>query len=172
MRKSLDDELLALVADTNDQRRAIGQALVALHRALLQPRDRGFVESVRKWAPGAAQLMSAMETRLRRLSPSRRDEAIRRWLRPVLERLADDLERGDRGRMSFLSWLQERFVDLTRLLTEEANGTRLHDVVLARDLALTWGALARTDAASGASILRAGAIELVAPDREPAARPR
>ncbi len=168
MRKSVDDELLALVAETNDQRRVVGQALVALHRALLVPRDRGFVVSVQKWAPGASLLFGSMETRLRRLSPHRLDGALRGWLKPVLERLADDLERGDRGRLSFLAWLQGRFLDLTRLLKEEARGTKIHDLVLARDLGLVLGSVARGNVTSAASALRAGARELVGSDAVPA----
>lgn len=171
VRKSIDDELLALVAETNDQRRVVGQALVALHRALLLPRDREFVASVQKWAPGASLLFGSMETRLRRLSPHRRDDALRRWLNPVLARLADDLERGDRGRLSFLAWLQGRFLDLTRLLKEEARGTKIHDLVLARDLGLVFGAVARGSVASAASALRAGGRELVASDDQPVAAP-
>lgn len=169
MRKSIDDELLALVAETNDQRRVVGQSLIALHRALLIPRDRGFVDSVQKWAPGATLLFGSMETRLRRLSPHRRDEAIRRWLRPVLDRLADDLERGDRGRLSFLAWLQGRFLDLTRLLQEEERGTRIHDLLLARDLSLVMGTVARVDVTSAASALRAAARELERSDAGPVA---
>ena len=174
MRKSIDDELLALVADTNDQRRVVGQALIALHRALLIPRDRGFVDSVQKWAPGAAQLFGSMETRLRRLTPHARDESIRSWLRPVLDRLADDLERGDHGRLSFLAWLQGRFLDLTRLLREEERGTRIHDVLLARDLSLVMGTVARVDATSAASALRVAARELDGSATAPAskAKPR
>jgi hypothetical protein len=167
VRKSIDDELLALVAETNDQRRVVGQSLVALHRALLVPRDRGFVAAVQKWAPGASLLFGSMETRLRRLSPHRRDESLRQWLKPVLERLADDLERGDRGALSFLAWLQGRFLDLTRLLREEERGTRIHDLVLARDLGLVFGAVARGSVASAASALRAGGRELVASDDRP-----
>ena len=169
MRKSIDDELLALVADTNDQRRVVGQSLVALHRALLVPRDRGFVASVQKWAPGASLLFGGMETRLRRLSPHRRDEALRRWLMPVLERLAEDLERGDRGRLSFLAWLQGRFLDLTRLLKEEERGTRIHDLVLARDLSLVLGSVSRGSVESAATALRSGAGALVASDDGPVA---
>ena len=111
-----------------------------------------------------------METRLRRLSPHRRDESIRRWLRPVLERLADDLERGDRGRLSFLAWLQGRFLDLTRLLHEEAHGTRIHDLLLARDLGLVMGSVSRGDVGSAAAVLRAAARELVEADSIPAAK--
>ena len=172
MRKTLDDELLALVADTNDQRRVVGQALVALHRALLVPRERGFVASVQKWAPGAALLFEGMEARLRRLSDHRADVALRRWLRPALERLADELDRGDRGRLSFLAWLQGRFLDLTRLLREEEQGTRLHDAELARDLAVLVGTVGRGDAATAAASLRAGAARLVARDGEAVGRGR
>ncbi len=163
MRKTFDDELLALIADTNDQRRVVGQALVALHRALLVPGTGEFPAVVAKWAPGAALLFGGMETRLRRLSPHARDEAIRRWLRPVLERLADDLERGDRGRLSFLAWLQGRYTDLTKLLKEEEQGTKIHDLVLARDLSLLLGSLARGDAKASAATLRTAAAELVKP---------
>lgn len=122
-----------------------------------------FPAVVAKWAPGAALLFGGMEARLRRLSPHARDEAIRRWLRPVLERLADDLLRGDRGRLSFLAWLQGRYTDLTRLLREEEQGTKRHDLVLARDLSLLFGALARGDPTTSAATLRTAALALVAP---------
>ena len=158
MRPSLDDALLALVADTNDHRRVVGQALVALHRALVSPAGLDFPATVRRWAPGAALLFGGMETRLRRLAPLSRDEALRRWLRPVLERLAEDLERGDRGRLSFLAWLQGRYVDLTRLLKAEVAGTKIHDAELARDLSLLFGALSRGDVVASASALRTAAV--------------
>src|SRR2546421_736970 len=59
MRAGPSDDLLALLAETNDLRRDVGRVLVALDRALVLWKDRGkgLHAIVRGWAPGAAQAL-------------------------------------------------------------------------------------------------------------------
>ena len=164
MRHTLDDRQLALVAETNDQRRCVGQALTYLHRTLLQgnERGRGLRAGVRAFAPGAAALFASLEARLRRLSSRGRDERLRRWLSAVLARLAEDLDRGDRMLVPFARWLEGRFPELTALMRKEAPESKVHDAVLAQDLALAFGACARAEPERLPGVLSEAAVDLVA----------
>ena len=45
----------------------------------------------------------------------------------------------------FLRWIEGRFPDLTKMMQEEGAGSRIFDFVLARDLTLLFGSLARAD---------------------------
>ncbi len=156
MRRAPDDELLEVVAETNDSRRRVGQALLGLHRALLFGRARGrtFPDSVRLWAPGAASTFAALSERLRRLPPHARDERLRRWLAPLLVGWAGDLERGEHGLVPFLRDLERSFPELTAMMREEARAPRIADLELARALEALCGGLARDDRASAVRRLR------------------
>ncbi len=164
MRPSPNDELLALLAETNDLRRDVGRVLIALHRALVLWRDRGkpFATVVRSWAPGASLLLDRAEGRLRRLAPHRRDERLRRWVGPVLVGLAADLEAGDHRYLSALRGLEQRFLELTALM-RDGTPDALHDVEAARDLRRAVVACGRTDRASAVAALRDAAHDLTAP---------
>lgn len=163
MRQAPDDELLEVIAETNDHRRRVGQALLGLHRALLFGRARGrsFADAVRLWAPGAATTFAGLSERLRRLPPSARDERLRRWLAPLLAGLAGDLERGEHGLLPFLRDLERSFPELTALMREEARAPRIADLELARALAALCGALARDDRGAAVRRLRAAGAALV-----------
>ncbi len=165
MRRAPDDELLEVIAETNDQRRRVGQSLLGLHRALLFGRARGraFFDSVRLWAPGAATTFASLAERLRRLPPPGHDGRLRRWLAPLLLGLATDLERGEHGLEPFLRDLERSFPELTTLMREEARSPRIADLELARALAGLCGALARDDRASAVRRLREGSASLLGP---------
>ncbi len=154
MRTGPDDALLPLVAETNDLRRAAGQALWYLHRCLVYWRDRGrsFAAILTAWAPACGQAFGTLETRLRKLRPHARDERLRRYLSDVFGRLAGDLDRGDGMAVPFLRWLEARFPALTAIMREEARGARSPDRTFDLDLArdLRW-ALGEVSIASGAS---------------------
>jgi hypothetical protein len=111
VRRAPDDEILALLAETNDLRRDVGRALVGLHRSLVLWKDRGkgLAAIVRGWATGAAQALDRAESRIRRLAPHRRDERLRRWIAPFLATLADDLDAGDMRLPPLLRTLEGRF---------------------------------------------------------------
>jgi hypothetical protein len=163
MRAGPDDELLALIAETNDLRRRFGQALVGLHRALLAARGRGqrLSAAVKAWAPGAAALMEGMESRAGRLRPHERDERLRRFAADVLGRLAADLARGDGMLAAFLRDLEASFPALTAMMREEGRSSKLHDLAFARDLKIALGVAARGDRASAASTLKDAAAALL-----------
>ena len=156
MRATLDDKALLLVAETNDQRRCVGKTLHYLHRTLLLWRDRGrdFSASVRAFSPGAAAMFASLESRLLRLPEAGRDLRLRRWLAPIFDRLADDLDRGERMLVPFVRWLEGRFPELTKMMSSEASSSKIHDAALARDLALAFGAAGRADRAHLAEAFR------------------
>ena len=163
MRAGPDDELLALIAETNDLRRRFGQALVGLHRALLAARGRGegLGAAVKAWAPGAAALMEGMESRAGRLRPHERDERLRKFAADVLGRLAADLARGDRMLAAFLRDLETSFPALTAMMKEEGRASKLHDLAFARDLKVALGVAGRGDRAFAAETLREAAGTLL-----------
>lgn len=163
MRRSPDDELLEVIAETNDQRRRVGQSLLGLHRALLFGKGRGrtFFDSVRLWAPGAATTFASLADRLRRLPPAAHDDRLRRWFAPLLGGLAGDLERGEHGLVPFLRDLERSFPELTALMREEARAPRIADLELARALEAMCGALARDDRAAAVRRLRAAGAALL-----------
>jgi len=162
------DDLLALLAETNDLRRDVGRALVGLHRALVLWKDRGkgLFAIVRGFAPGATQLMERSEARIRRLFPHQRDDRLRRWIAPFLKTLADDLEAGDLRLAVLLRTLEGRFPELTAMMRAQGRADPLHDLEAARDLRRAFASCARADRAFVASSLRAAAADLVA--RQPA----
>jgi hypothetical protein len=162
MRAGPDDELLALIAETNDLRRRFGQALVGLHRALIAARGRGqgLSAAVRAWAPGAAALMEGAEGRAGRLRPHERDERLRAFAAEVLGRLAADLARGESMLAAFLRDLEASFPALTGMMKEEGRGSKIHDLPFARDLKVALGVAGRGDRVSAAESLRVIAVEL------------
>jgi len=153
VRQAPDDELLALVAETNDQRRVVGQSLWSLHRALVFGHTRGtsFGAALARWAPGAAQVSEGLERRLRRLAPHAPDDALRRFTSDALERLAEGLEREEFGLVPFLRFLEGRFPALTALMREEEKGSKRYDIVLARELRVLWSGRVGPDALRAAS---------------------
>jgi len=169
MRRSPDDELLEVIAETNDQRRRLGQALLGLHLALLfgKARGRSFPDAVRLWAPGTATSFASLSERLRRLPPHAHDGRLRRFLAPLLTGLAGDLERGEHGLIPFLRDLERCFPELTSLMREEARAPRIADLELARALESLCGALARDDRAAAVRRLRSAAAAIVGPPPPP-----
>jgi hypothetical protein len=169
MRRAPDDELLALVAETNDLRRVAGQALWHLRTLLLLAREKPdrFVSTVRLWATAAGTALARFETRLRRAGPQGRDQALRTWLSGVLSDLARDLPEGDRRLAVFARTLDRRLGEVGRLLRDGTSARRAFDAGLARDLAVALGTVSR---ASGARISArvAEAADLVRA-RDPAA---
>jgi hypothetical protein len=163
VRAGPDDELLALIAETNDLRRRFGQALVALHRALIAARGRGqgLSAAVRAWAPGAAGVMEGGESRAGRLRPHERDERLRKFAGEVLGRLAADLARGESMLAAFLRDLEASFPALTAMMKEEGRGSKIHDLEFAREMKVTLGVVARGDRVSSAASLSALAAALV-----------
>jgi hypothetical protein len=145
MRRTADDDLLALVAETNDLRRVVGQALWHLRTLLLLARDRPgrFASAVLLWAAAAGTAFARMEDRLRRVGSDERDARLRSWLAAVLGDIARDAREGDRLLMPFARSLDTRLGEIGRLLREGAGAPRAFDVGLARDLAVALGAVAR-----------------------------
>lgn len=162
MRATLDDDLLALLSGTDDQRRVIGQALVGLHRALVLWRGRGksIHAVVRGWAPGAAQLVDRLGVRVRRRGGSNRDQGLRRFLAPILSRLAIAIEGGDSAYIPFVRELEARFPALTKLLRDPARDAHLDDPDLASRLTRMLGLLSRTTRSDAADLLRREAAVL------------
>ena len=155
MRAGPDDELLALVAETNDLRRRFGQALVALHRAMTAARGRGqgLSAAVRAWAPAGAGLMEAAEARAGRLRPHARDERLRKFAGEMLARLAADLARGESMLAAALRDLEASFPALTAMMREEGRASKVHDLAFARDLKVALGLVGRGDRVAAAAAL-------------------
>lgn len=146
VRRTADDELLALVAETNDLRRVVGQALWHLRTLLLiakEDRPDRFVGAVRLWSRAAGTAFARMEGRLRRAGPEGSDDRLRGWIAGVLADLARDLRDGDRLLVPFARTLDVRLGEIGRLLREGAQTSRTFDVRLSRDLARGLGALSR-----------------------------
>ena len=137
MPHELDDQLRRLLVGTNEQRRRTGQALHHLYRTLVfwSRHERPFLWIVRSWAAGGAAIFAALATTLSDLPGRATDVPLRRYVREVLERLADDLERGDGMLLPFLRWLEGRFPPLTEMMQAESESTRIHDHELALLLA-------------------------------------
>jgi len=158
VRRAPDDELLSLVAETNDLRRVVGQALWLLRSILLQsgPAPARFPDGVRRWASSVATALGRMEARLRRAGPEGADGALRAFLGALLQRLGEDLVEGERLRLAFVRTLEMRMAELSRLLREEGAPRKVFDVGLAQDAAAAWGILARARPADlGPSCLQA-----------------
>jgi hypothetical protein len=170
VRAALEDELQELLAETNEQRRRVGQALFHFYRSLVFWRERGrtFFQIAAAWSAGGSSIFEALTASLRRLSPHGKDAALRAYLSVVLAQLAGDLERGDHMLVPFLRWIEGRFPELTAKMQQESPETRINDVDLAEGLAVLFGRLARTDRAEGIRLLRdaARATWLGAPSEE------
>lgn len=145
MRRTADDELLALVAETNDLRRVVGQALWHLRTLILLAKDRPgrFAAAVRLWAAAAGTAFARMDERLRRAGRDERDARLRSWLAAVLGDVARDVRDGDRLLMPFARTLDTRLGEIGGLLREGAGARRAFDAALARDLSVALGAVAR-----------------------------
>ena len=144
MDEHLHDELHRLLAETNDQRRRFGLTIYHVYRMLVFWGERGtsFGRAVQLAAPAGAALFDTMEVSLRDLFPHEADVPLRGFAAELLDRLARDLEGGDRLRVAFLRWLEGRFPALTALMRAEAPETRLFDHELAVDLAQGFAAIA------------------------------
>jgi len=140
----LRDELHCLLAETNDQRRRFGQTIYHVYRMLVFWGERGksFGRAVQLAAPAGAALFDTMEVSLRDLYPHEPDAPLRAFAADLLDRLARDLEGGDRLRVAFLRWLEGRFPALTALMRAESSDTRIFDHELAADLAQGFAAIA------------------------------
>ena len=140
----LQDELRRLLAETNDQRRRFGQTIYHVYRTLVFWGEHGspFAASVKLAAPAGAALFDAMARSLADLEPHEEDVALRRYVVDLLDRLARDLEGGDRLRVAFLRWLEGRFPALTQLMREEQASPRLLDHALAAELTQGFASIA------------------------------
>ncbi len=145
---ALADELRRLLAETNDQRRRFGQTFWHLYRSLVFWGEHGhsFARTVQLAAPAGAALFQSMAVSLVDLEPKRPDRALRRFARDVLERLAADLDGGDRLRVAYLRFLEGRFPALTELMRAESPETRLFDHDLAAELAQGFAAISTVSA--------------------------
>ena len=134
MAEKLDRELQKLLVETNDLRRRTGQTFWHFFRTLVfwHDKGKGFSESLRLWAPGGAAVFRTLETVLRDMDEHVPDEELRSYTAEVFTRLADDLERGEHMRMSFLRWLESRFSQLTGLMQTSDAGVRIFDYEYAR----------------------------------------
>ncbi|MDJ0523461.1 MAG: hypothetical protein QNJ90_15440 [Planctomycetota bacterium] len=157
--QALDAELQRLVVGTNDQRRRVGQTLFHFYRTLIFWREKGmsFFDVVRAWSAGGAAVFDALAATLREMGAPERDEVLRAFTAEFLERLAEDLERGDHLMVPFLRWLETRFPQLTAMMHAESETSRIYDVDLAEDLAALFVHAARSDRAGMLSVLRAAA---------------
>lgn len=137
MATALDRELLSLLVETNDQRRRVGQTLYHFYRTLIfwMPKGRTFFDITKAWSAGGAAIFDALAATLAELPPPSPDARLRGFVRGVLERLADDLERGDHMLVPFLRWIESLFPELTTMIREESVGSRIYDLELARELA-------------------------------------
>ncbi len=156
----LDRELERLIVGTNDQRRRAGQALYHFYRTLIfwQNKGHAFHDSVRAWSAGGASIFDSIASTLIDLEvPPECDTRLRRFMHGVLERLAEDLARGDHTRTSFLRWIEGRFPELTAMMKEEAGDSKIYDVDLAVDLTQLFTICAGADAGEMPSMLRTGA---------------
>lgn len=144
MDEHLRDELHRLLAETNDQRRRFGQTIYHVYRMLVFWGERGksFGRAVQLAAPAGAALFDTMEVSLRDLYPHEPDAPLRAFAADLLDRLARDLEGGNRLRVAFLRWLEGRFPALTALMRAESSDTRVFDHELAADLAQGFAAIA------------------------------
>ncbi len=160
VKTQLDRELERLLVGTNDQRRRAGQALYHFYRTLIFWQNKGhtFNDSVRAWCAGGAAIFDSIAGTLIDLGEKQRsDDRLRRFLFVVLDRLADDLARGDHTRTSFLRWIEGRFPELTSMMKEEAGDSKIYDISLAIDLTQLFTICAGADADEMPSMLRTGA---------------
>ncbi len=143
--------------DANDARRRVGQALYHFYRTLVfwNRRGLGFGRITTLWAPAAAEILSELGRALERQGLAGRDDALRAFAAGFLERLAEDLGRGDRALPLFLSWMETRFPRLTALMRESDPQAALHDPPLLGTLATGLARASRlADRALGESLLR------------------
>lgn len=136
MAHDLERELQLLLVETNDLRRRTGQTFWHFFRTLVfwNDKGKGFGESVKLWAPAGSSIFGTLAGVLREVGEHSEDTALRGYTAEVFERLADDLERGEHMRMSFLRWLESRFPDLTDLMQTSDAGERIYDYAYAQQL--------------------------------------
>ncbi len=162
MKTGLDIELKRLLVGTNDERRRVGQALFHLYRTLIFWKDKGlaFADVTRAWSAGGAAVFDALAASLREVrdaSAGARDHDLRAFTAAFLDRLAEDLARGDHMLVPFLRWLEERFPDVTRMMQREVPASRIFDVALAEALATLFAQMARADRGALSDLLSAAA---------------
>lgn len=140
-----DDRFLALLTDTNDLRRAAGQAFHYLWLSLVLWRDRGrgFAATVRACCPGCATIFERTEVRLRAAGSPSPDPWLRGFVCDAFARLAADLEAGERHDVTFARWLDGKLTALTRAMRDEPRTSRRLDAELAKELRLGFGRLSR-----------------------------
>lgn len=155
MQSALNEELRLLLIGTNDQRRRVGQALYHFYRTLAFGAQHGrtFLQGVRAWAPAGAAIFTSLSRTLNELVPHEEDTALRRYVGEVLRQLAADITRGDAMLHPYLRWLESRFPVLTALMQRESPTSRIHDFVLATELARTFGRIAHADRQEVAQLL-------------------
>lgn len=140
MPTDLDLELQRLLVGTNDLRRRAGQALYHFYRTLIFWSDKGlsFLDSTQVWMAAGSHIMGLTATSLEALGDADEDAELRAFLAEVLERLAEDLERGEHTRIAHIRWLESRFPLLTAMMKREAGEAPIFDHPLARHLAETF----------------------------------
>ncbi len=158
--RATDDRFLALLTETNDLRRATGQAFHYVWLSLVLWRDepfwgreRGFAATVKACAPGCASIFERTEGRLRLAGKPSVDPWLRAYVGDLLSRLAADLAAGERHAFTFARWLDGRLTALTRAMREEPRTSRRFDAILARELRLGFGRLSRCAAADQPAVL-------------------
>jgi hypothetical protein len=142
-----DDDLDGLLAETNDQRRRVGQTLYHFYRSLVfwHAKGRTFHATTKAWAAAGEAVFAALAASLGKRLPHQPDAVLRRYVGRVLGQLADDLERGDHMLVPFLRWIEARFPELTKMMQAETPDSRIYDVELAVDLRVLFGDCARAD---------------------------
>lgn len=165
MATALEKELLQLLVETNEQRRRVGQVLYHFYRTLAfwLPKGRPFFDITKAWSAGAATIFDSLARTLAELPPPTPDPTLRAFLGAVLNRLADDLERGDHMLVPFLRYLETLFPQLTEMIREESGGSRIHDLELARELASLFAVHPDAERADFVRSLRASADGFLEP---------
>lgn len=137
MPTDLDRELEKLLVGTNDLRRRTGQAFFHFYRTLIFWADKGlsFLDSTKVWMAAGAAIFNLTARSLASVGESREDAPLRTYCAGILERLAEDLERGEHTRIAHVRWLETQFPTLTAMMREEAELDPILDSDLARDLA-------------------------------------
>jgi len=162
---ALEKELLHLLVETNEQRRRVGQTLYHFYRTLAfwLPKGRPFFDIMKAWSAGGAAIFDGLATTLAELPPPQPDPTLRRFLGEVLNRLADDLERGDHMLVPFLRYLETLFPKLTEMIRQESAESKIYDLELARELASLFAVAPDTPRKDVVRSLRASAEGFLVP---------
>ena len=157
MPTALDHELQKLLIGTNDQRRRVGQALYHFYRTLIfwMPKGRTFLGITKAWAAGGAAIFDGLAQTLEPLGDWKHDQRLRTYVGGFLAQLADDLERGDHMLVPFIRWVETLFPELTEMIQEEDDRSRIYDYDLARKLSSLFASAADANRAELVRALRA-----------------